>query len=683
MTVQSSGPDPRSPKQGIRDLIADYRAQWAKSSKDRKSSIFDHTRFVRTAKAAQSQLNTLGKAGFDYVSKTSKGWADNVKNVRLFNKELGQTNRHLKTTSERMPGGTSKGSGSLAKRLGARAWQGPLGVATMGGLAFGVVKSAMMSSMDTVTQTGKIHRKLSGSMTKADVEAMMAEIGAGEGKGAGFGRFESMEQVSGLLRATGGRESLGSVQRSANNTNMEPGELFPFMGQMTQAGVPTNSQGRWLERVVAAGQATGLKIQRVPEFLQGMHDSIKRQGGLQAGKVDMEAQMRSLLLLSGMGEGGRGARGAAIKANLDAFFQQGARGGLDEAKQAFLFQAMGHATPGGQTNYFDAIKQMEEGGTPGNIKAMAAKAMGHGGGNTQESAGYLSRGTNNALSQTQAEAFISFMSSGGSGKDQDAMIKKFIAENRAKANPEQAEMLKYARQSATIEEKNFGIAEDLINRAHEFQLILLNFAKDLVPVATKIADYILDVLGAIQDFKDMWRNRIGGPGENASTKAAREGQAARKYILGDASLTDDSRIDSIKKLREKTELFISQQRSKIRADRDDLPDKWGAGAQDLDQKLKDLGGMRELVKTLNRDTARLEDAKARGVKTTEQIKASEARRDKSLATNAEARDAAEAGKPIQAVVRSSDIAQMSLGAQANHTPAPNDLMSWDENDPVP
>lgn len=197
----------------------------------------------------------------------------------------------------------------------------------------------------------------------------------------GYSAQETAEQARQIAIQTGSVGNVTQAQMLTRATTMDMSQVSGFMGSMTKAG-GMNNGSRDMKKIIALGFKSGIDQSRLPEYMQGVEKVVQQQGGMQGGDINA---LDYAGLLQAMGAGGasglQGARGAAVFGKLN---QAIIKPGGGEAGQALMLQAMGFGKPGGDTNYYEALKRQEKGASPANVVRLFGETLGQYGGGEEQ-----------------------------------------------------------------------------------------------------------------------------------------------------------------------------------------------------------------------------------------------------------------------------------------------------------
>lgn len=324
---------------------------------------------------------------------------------------------------------------------------------------------------------------------------IMEKLRAGEQYG--YSVQESVDQMRGVARATGGIGLLQDIQATSRTTGMDIGEMTGFSGTLTRAGNQMKGEkGRRLfARVLTDAVSSGLDDSRVGEHFDAVANMVQATAETEAGEVNTKQISGLLRNISGLGAGFQGARGAGFLTKFDTVLKGGGGG---DAERAFMLQSMGFGTPGGGTSFYDALKRMQRGifGKDGaeNFVAMLRHAETVGGGG-EETNYILNKLTGVTLDQI--ETFRAAFSGGGLAGLQRALD--------AEGDPEKDVQQRLvdgvrtftegARVQANLTNRLVDIGEQNIASVRELRSAVNDLGdKTIVPLMTDAFKLIVDVI---------------------------------------------------------------------------------------------------------------------------------------------------------------------------------------------
>lgn len=406
------------------------------------------------------------------------------------------------------PGGGGRKGGGLGMRIpAARAIPGLVASAAIGSI-IGAVTSQVSSAISAFSSTGSQQRDLSGMMTRKQMMGISSAV-----KGEGF----SVEDVLGATKTIGrgvgvnkpGEAPSGAIitalmrQKQMGIGTEESGAL---MASLRRSGVEgfDNLRGgqkqtglRQFERIMAGGVASGLEKTRVPEHMQNMQKGMQSMGETVAGAVDVTALNRTFAMLGQIGPAFQGSRGFHVFQKFQNKYTGAAagKGGADATAMA-LQDVGGFGGPGSTNSYFDALKQLEQGATPENIrKDLSGKLRRFGA--TTTGAMALSRDT--GISNTLAEELLVAANSGGLRGN--AGLDRLIKEAAVDTMSEDQKMVSIASSQAELAYQQFEQGEQLADTALEIQVGISQLVGEAIPL-------IRDMLEGILDFVDLTKTGI-------------------------------------------------------------------------------------------------------------------------------------------------------------------------------
>lgn len=279
---------------------------------------------------------------------------------------------------------TGGGSG-LGSKIGRGAYNGLVGGALgIGGLAIGALTARVGKAGDAATQLRASGINLAGDASIRSRRELM-DI-TNQGTSAGYDPMDTSAQAAAMSRATGLGAQVVHGQQFARAGMLDMGQATGFMGMQARGGGANNpsEQKRDLERIMTLAFSNGLQKGRFGEYLEGISSLVEGALGRDSGDVNGTGYAKALAQLDSTGKSGlQGSRGASVLSRLEQGFMHG--GGA--AGKALSLSAMGFGTPGGNTGYYDARKQMEKGfSDPDNMNKMLGNLKNRYGGNSQAAA---------------------------------------------------------------------------------------------------------------------------------------------------------------------------------------------------------------------------------------------------------------------------------------------------------
>lgn len=329
----------------------------------------------------------------------------------------------------------------------------------------------------------------------------------------GYSAQDSIEQMRGLARATGGIGLLQDIQATSRTTGMDIGEMTGFSGTLTRAGNQMKGEKgrRQFARILKDAVSTGLDDSRVGEHFDAVANMVQATAETEAGEVNTSQISGLLRNISGLGAGFQGARGAGFLTKFDTALKGGGGG---DAEKAFMLQSMGFGTPGGGTSFYDALKKMQRGifgkGGAENFAALLQHAETVGGGG-EETNYLLNKLTGATLDQI--ETFRAAFSGGGIAGLQRALD--------AEGDPERDVQQRLvdgvrtftegARIQANLNNRLVQIGEDNIESVRQMRSAINDLAdQTIVPLMTDAFRLIVDVIApGIRTMAD-WLSGIFG-----------------------------------------------------------------------------------------------------------------------------------------------------------------------------
>jgi hypothetical protein len=435
----------------MKKQVESLTAQFKNSSKEQTKAIEETTKAVK--KSADEFKNTE-KRKQDEFKKTNK-------EVDAQKKKLQELGKFAQSKTGRFITGFAAGAGigGLGKGITAQGAGSFIGRGISRGIG-GVANFAMQgfsNAYQSYLQYGQAVGGLVGLGTPGQMRAGKRAAGGAGGARLGYSMIETAQQAAGVGRATGNIGAVYKAQQAARATGMDVGEVGGYMGMIRQAGYgfggmaqgPGGQQQvgqtgpKQLEKIIAAGMASGIEKARLPEFLQGVAGITQAAGARTAGAVNVQGIAAFQAMLGKSGKSGfQGARGAAVTQQL---MQATVTPGGGEAGQSMMLQALGFGKPGGQTSYYDALKRQQQGmQRPENVMAMFKEvysqlgATGKGGSAKVQQEANIALSEMSGLSLDQVEKLGDIFNSGQNTEKQLEEMKKEIE----KAEPIDKQALK-------------------------------------------------------------------------------------------------------------------------------------------------------------------------------------------------------------------------------------------------
>jgi hypothetical protein len=404
------------------------------------------------------------------------------------------------------------GGPGMRQRLGGAIGRGAMGLASAG---LGKIAGGIQASYQQYMQFGASQWGMAG-LGSSKGDRGRGRKAFGKGVGMGFTPTETAQMAPGVAGATGHLGATTLAQQFAMGGGYGPGrvgEAVQYMGTMRQAGTDFGGGGKQaskeLTKTISAGMYSGLEKARLPEFYEGVRGLVQAQFGTSAGKVDSVNIAKQLAMIGkGGGVGFQGARGAQVMGQLDQMIKSPGGG---EAGQAMILQAMGFGKPGGQVNYYDALKGQQEGiRDPDNIKKVMKEVYSQRGNVDAGGADPANREANlqfslmSGLSIKQTEQLKDIYSSSKSQEEKDKEIEKVLEE----AKPIQERALEASKDGfAAIKKHIAGVEAQQIRigskiakpmmQLQDLQLKVLGIIADYLP---KVIDYLKKLWDAIKEI---------------------------------------------------------------------------------------------------------------------------------------------------------------------------------------
>lgn len=461
---------------------------------------------------------------------------DQIKAVKRLNAEIAKGGKGG-GGQNRFSGGlggrpTSAGIGGAFKKLGGVAGAAALGA---GGAAVGAVSSQIREGYGMYSQ----YRQSQGGLIGTGATMGGMYNARKRGLNRGYGAIESMQQARGVAQATGQAGAVTSAQDISRITGMDMGGATGFMGQLTRAGQGFGGKAgsggdKQLEKAIAAGFESGLDRARMPEFIQGVGKLVEMQAGRQGGDVSGGGFSQMLAAMGMTGDSGmQGARGASVLSQLNEAMVN--PGGGDHG-QAMMLQAYGFGKPGGNTNYYEALKRQETGASSvENVKALFAETESQYGGGQEQ---ILALREMTGLSITQLESLRD-----GVDNLDDGALKKAIEESKPieeRALDQMKGMGDHLKRLVKLDDRLIDIGdkfhtdiEDLQDAVNAGVDAALPLAKSTLDVATGILDALQTHFGLDKDADKEYSvdsvRSIRQSYQDASAKFARGEISASEY----------------------------------------------------------------------------------------------------------------------------------------------------------
>ena len=410
------------------------------------------------------------------------------------------------------------------------------------GAIMGFGLSGIQQAYQNYVQYGMAQAGMVGLGSAAQLRTGRMLAGRARGARLGYSMIDTAQQAPGIARATGNLGAVYKAQQFARATGMDVGEVGGYMGMLRQAGygfggvtrpggvdynakrmTADRSGTKVLEKVVAAGIYSGIERARLPEFLQGISGTTQAAGGRTTRRVDVEgiAAFAAMLGRSGL-PGLQGARGMAT---MQQAMQATVTPGGGEAGQAMMLQALGFGKPGGQTTYYEALKQQQQGmQRPENVVAMFQEvykqlgvAGGGGAGKVQQEAN-LALSEMTGLSLQQVEDLGEILNSGKSAEEQMAAIKEQLKSAEPIEKQALQQMKDFGGTASRIAGKidtliGYGAkAAPMIEKIEKWQLKALGWLVDAFPAISKWLEKIYNLILSIAEaflptkFQDILAN---------------------------------------------------------------------------------------------------------------------------------------------------------------------------------
>lgn len=545
VTVQILG-DSSSFRRTIQDVEKMQGKLGKVSSQYQKSGLSQNKTLQKITKTFNKQQESAGKKALEHerklkeainkniesIKQKQKIWKgnasvieDEVKALRKLEKEYRKVHAFRKSTGvtsrgERISGGLGAIGRGVGGGLGAVAGFGGMMMAGLAAAAIRAAFSHIGQSYSSYSNFGRAAAGLSG--TGIGIGDMFTEYGA-EGlfgrarmfklrdqmrmsERLGYSATETVQQMQGVARATGGGENLiGRTQTAQAYARMyggDVGEVTGFMGTLTQARGSANK--REFSRMMQHAMTAGMDKSRAGEAMAVISSQIAGAASVSGGKVDASAISG---LVAWLGRGGnpalQGARGANILGAFDSTLKGvGSIGVNQEAAKALIMQSFGFGNATGDSaSYFQVLRRAQQGvyGRPENLLDMIGGVERNTGGGEQ--ATYALSGMT-GLSMDAIDAVRQRLASGGSREQILADVNKIIKEEApidVQTLDTMKESLKLAERAAVIDNElvEHGLASS--EALEDIQDEMRKLVAELMPSAINILEGIRDAIYWIKD----------------------------------------------------------------------------------------------------------------------------------------------------------------------------------------
>jgi hypothetical protein len=418
------------------------------------------------------------------LHKAGKANSEEFKKEQKALKETAALYSDIKRSRTQAFGKDSKSSTTVTKAglLGAA---GAVGIvaAAVGGAIIGAVKGRITDAIDAANEYNSaaidsLGDKNFGQGARSKVR--------GAGNLAGFNAIESMKQAGLVARQTGFAGDAGTSLQLSRAAMIDQGQSAGFMGMQARGGILNMAAKREQEKIIAAGFASGMQRGRMGEFLTGVTALSEKAQSRTAGNVGAGGYA-DLLAAFGKSKmsGLQGARGAQVLQQLE----QGVMApGAGEAGQALVLRSKGFGTPGGNTDYYSALKRQQQGFAgdrgAGELKSFIDQLQVEFGANSQAAA--LAGSNTTGVSLDIMEKVIKLVN-GFSGDSKE--LKKQIGE--------------LTKGSLPLEEQVRDILNDKIAESlkmqNEITSTLVRQGQDLLPISLELKDLINKIVTSLTD----------------------------------------------------------------------------------------------------------------------------------------------------------------------------------------
>jgi hypothetical protein len=523
----------------LEQLSKDLKKAEKQVSKFSDKSSKGQNELTKIVKDLKKQVDTLTKA-YDDTAKAAKRLADaQTKSQKTATKATEDQQKKLTKlwgTMKKMGreeaegkgffGGLARGSGlaGVASALGAG---GPGRRARMGGaigrlgtsalsMGVGFVTGAAQQAYGTYLQYGQARYGMTGlGITRRQAAGGQRQLGA-----MGLTPTEAAQISPQILAATGAAGprggALGLAGQLAVGGGFGPGrigEAIGFLGVQREAGARFQTRGQMTARrrdmtnMIATGMSTGLEKAKLPDFFRATAALMQQQFQYFSGKVgaDPVRQQMGLLMRGGVG-GGSAQRAAQVAGQLDQMVR---RPGGGMAGQAVVLQAMGFGRPGGQTSYYEALKQQQKGiQDPRNLAKIFTEVnrqrgvVGAGGKDPGQQEANLQLSVMSGLSLDIVEQLQEIYNSDKSVEEKMAEVEKVLE----KTLPVEKQALKATKDGfagvkkhlAGIEAMNIAIGGEIAPEMMKLQRTQLGLVKDLAEYLPEMIKILRKIFLAIR-----------------------------------------------------------------------------------------------------------------------------------------------------------------------------------------
>jgi hypothetical protein len=429
---------------------------------------------------------------------------------------------------------------------------------------------------------------LVGLGTRGQLGAGRRQAGRAGGAGLGYSLAETAQQARAVGRATGSIGAVYRAQQFSRAYGMDVGEVSGYMGMLRQAGyeftpeqrasrftkygpgergrsrfratgpselaakvgmnVPgvgvrrdtgytqygrrTKEEGggaRELQKIMAAGMASGIEKARLPEFMKGVTSMTSMIAARTSGKVDVQslAAFQSMLGRSGYA-GFQGARGAQVATQL---LQATRAPGGGEAGQAMMLQALGFGKPGGGTSYYEALKRQQTGGAE-NVTAMFKEVYGQlgnigaGGGAAVNQEANLALSEMTGLGLDQVEKLADIYSSNKGVDEKMAAVQKLMEDSEPIEKQSLKEMKKgfgdVVKQVASMQDEMAALGAEVAPLMRAMQKLQREALKTMIKWLPELVMWVKEMLVNLQGLAYGVMEKFGGKPLEKFTKITKQ-----------------------------------------------------------------------------------------------------------------------------------------------------------------
>lgn len=497
-------------------------------------------------------LHKAGKANSEEYKKEHKALKETANLYTSIKKARVQAFGQEKSTS------TSKSGGGAALAIGGIA-------AAVSGVVIGAIKGRITDALDAVNEYNSAAVE---SLGDKNFRGNSKSLANKAGNAAGFTNTEVMKQAAAIVRQTGSAGDAGTSLQFSRAAMIDQGQSAGFMGMQARGGILNQAAKKEQEKIIAAGFVSGLQRGRMGEFLTGVSSLAERAQGRSAGNVN-SGGYADLLAAFGKSRlsGLQGARGAQVLQQLE----QGVMApGAGEAGQSLILRSKGFGTPGGNTDYYSALKRQQSGfaGERGadELKSFVDQLQVEFGKNSQ--AASLAGSNVTGVSLDIMEKVMKLVN-GFSGDSKE--LKKQIGELTKGSLPleEQVRDILDDKIAESLKTQ-VDISNTLVRQGAELQPIALELKNLVNTVVTDLTDVAIpilkDIRNIVKDTYDFFR------GETVDSKTKAVADTDMKILQNRYGSDPKKLVEEINKLMKDNELKMADLRGTF-----DVAHLWGGG----------------------------------------------------------------------------------------------------------